>query len=200
MIEYNQILPGLFVGSYPGSQLDIDKLQEASRITAVLNLQMDEDMEQWGVDWPRLVAYYQKRGIVVQRVPIRDVDPFDLLVKLADAVRALNLLLAANHTVYVHCTVGVGRAPSVAIAYLHWCRGWELTEAATYVRERRSCSPSVEAIGLATLGLLSDAAIRCMIESRMTEMAERHSQPPKDHAQLQIKAQQAVLQEILSKP
>jgi protein-tyrosine phosphatase len=85
----------------------------------------------------------------LERVPIRDFDPIDLRAKLKKAVSALDALVRRNHRVYVHCTAGVGRAPAVAIAWLAWCQGWEMDEAVRHVRQRRACSPFVEAIYLA---------------------------------------------------
>jgi protein-tyrosine phosphatase len=48
--------------------------------------------------------------------------------------------------VYLHCTVGTGRSPTVAIAHLYRCRAWKLDEASAYVTGRRQCSPNLEAI------------------------------------------------------
>ena len=59
-------------------------------------------------------------------------------------------LLEGRHTVFVHCTAGVNRSPSLIICYLHWVQGWDLDEAAKHVRKCRSCSPVMEVIQLAT--------------------------------------------------
>ncbi len=155
MIDYDQIFPELMIGSYPQSEEDVRQLHE-SGVTAVLNLQTDADLDYLGVDWPALEAAYWKYGIQLRRVPIIDHDPIDLREKLPQAVRTLSQLLAAEHTVYVHCTAGVGRSPAVVIAYLHWCRGWDLDRAVTYVKQHRPCSPSLEAIRGATGDLLRE--------------------------------------------
>ena len=42
MIDVSQILPNLFVGSFPKSTEDIDRLRREG-ITAVLNVQTDDD-------------------------------------------------------------------------------------------------------------------------------------------------------------
>jgi len=54
------------------------------------------------------------------RVPVRDFDLVDLREKLLECVHLLERLLAASHLVYLHCTIGAARSPTVAIAYLHW--------------------------------------------------------------------------------
>ena len=145
-MDYDQILPQLFVGSRPRIVKDIDELVRDAGITAVLNLQTDEDMSWYDTDWEKLEAHYRKTEIEVVRFPIRDFDPDDLREKLPGCVRALEELLEAGRIVYLHCTAGVNRSPTVAVAYIHKCRGWDLEKAVTFVMERRNCSPEVDAI------------------------------------------------------
>lgn len=163
-MDYNRILPEIVVGSYPQSADDIDRLKRDSGITAVFNLQTDEDLRYLGLDWDSLQAHYAACGIEPRRVPVRDFDPVDLREKLPECVRVLNQLLAAGHSVYVHCTAGAGRSPTVVIAYLHWCRGWDLDEAVAHVTHCRPCSPNVEAIRLATRAFLNDHPVGQRIE------------------------------------
>ena len=148
-MDLNQILPKVFVGSYPESAGNIDELKQNPGITAVLNLQTDEDHEYLNLDWDIIQAHYHRSGLEVHRVPVRDFDSQDLRKNLPACVRTLNELLEAGHTVYVHCTMGVGRSPSVVVAYLHWVQQWDLAEAVDHVGGRRPCSPNVEAIRLA---------------------------------------------------
>ncbi len=148
-MEYDEIFPQLFIGSRPQSKDDIERLRQECGITAVLNLQTDEDMRWCDLDWESLEAHYRSRGIELARVPVRDFDPEELREKLPECVRALDGLLAAGHSVYLHCTAGASRSPTVAIAYLHRCRSWELEQAAVFVRQRRTCSPELDAIRLA---------------------------------------------------
>jgi protein-tyrosine phosphatase len=148
-MDYVQILPRLILGSHPQTTEDIERLRRESGITAVLNLQSDDDMRAVGVVWEPLEAHYRACGILLRRVPVRDFDPVDLRKKLPECVRNLDELLAAGHSVYLHCTAGSGRSPTVAIAYLHWCRGWDLDQAVAYIKERRECVPKLEVIRLA---------------------------------------------------
>jgi len=71
--------------------------------------------------------------------------------KLLECVDTLVQLLAAGHTVYLHCTAGIGRSPTVAIGYLHCHLGWQLDAAVRYVKQVRQCSPHVEALRRAIL-------------------------------------------------
>ncbi len=151
-MDYDQILPQLLVGSRPRTVTDIAALVREKKVSAVLNLQTDEDMVWHDTEWSELQEYYSETGVELARVPVRDFDPQDLREKLPRCVAALDRLLQKGGVVYVHCTAGVNRSPTVAVAYLHRCQGWELERAATFVMERRNCSPEVEAIRLAAWG------------------------------------------------
>jgi len=149
-MDHSQILPNLFVGSCPRSREDIDRLKGEAGITAVVNVQTEGDFSYWEIDWPVLEAHYQEAGVEVRRVPVQDFNPEALQANLPRCVEAVAGLLREGHTVYVHCNVGVNRAPSVAIAYLHSIEGRALNEAVDHVMRCRSCDPYVEAIRLAT--------------------------------------------------
>jgi protein-tyrosine phosphatase len=148
-MNLSQILPRLFVGACPTSVADINHLQAEQGISAILSLQTDYDLDYCDLDWNRLQARCQELGIVLRRIPIRDFDGEDLREKLVQCVQSLEELMSEGHTVYLHCNLGVGRSPSVAIAYLYWKQKWDLDEAVEHVTRCRSCSPNIEAIVLA---------------------------------------------------
>ena len=148
MMDVSQILPNLFVGSFPKSTEDIDRLRREG-VTAVLNVQTDDDMASWGLNWRRLELHFGEAGVELRRVPVRDFDPDDLRRQLPRCVEVLDELLRQGHTVYVHCNMGVNRSPSIVIAYLHWVVGWDLEKATDHVVQRRSCDPYVDVIELA---------------------------------------------------
>jgi protein-tyrosine phosphatase len=85
-------------------------------------------------------------GITVQRIPIRDFDGEDLRRKLFLSVQALDQFLKNDQTVYMNCNAGMGRSPSVAIAYLVRRQRWDLDNAIEHVTRCRTCSPNIEAI------------------------------------------------------
>jgi protein-tyrosine phosphatase len=136
----------IIVGEFPAQAYDARWLSQRMGVTAVLNLQTDDDLDGLGVDQERLEQGYRDEGVELRRVEIRDFDTEDLVRHLPRAVTALRELLEAGHTVYLHCTAGAGRSPSVAAAYLHWVGGMGLVEAERFVRSRRACTPDLEAI------------------------------------------------------
>jgi atypical dual specificity phosphatase len=149
-MDPSQVLPNLFVGSYPRSHEDIDRLRWDFGITAVLNMQSDADMIALSVPWYRLEPYYAELDIEVRRVPVRDFDPDDLRRQLPRCVEGLDDLLQQGHTVYVHCNMGMNRSPSVVIAYLIWVLGWNFEKATAHVLQCRACAPYVDVIRMAS--------------------------------------------------
>ena len=147
-MDYAQILSGLLVGSHPRAVGDVERLRRESAITAVLNLQTDEDMRSVNLDWQPLEAHYRASGISLLRLPLKE-EQAELREKLPECVRTLAALIAAGRTVYLHCTEGVGRSPTVAIGYLHWSLGWGFGAAVGHVKQARQCSPHLEALRLA---------------------------------------------------
>ena len=143
-MDFTRILDRLYVGTCPRTNLDIELLCRYG-FGAVLNLQTNEDEVHLKIDWPRLEAGYRSHRVELRRVPVRDFDSGDLATNLPQCVAALRELLDAGHTVYLHCSAGAGRSPTVAIAYLHWERGMAFDEACHYVRSLRICSPMLDA-------------------------------------------------------
>src|SRR2546428_5262245 len=92
-MDYAQILPRFFLGSYPRNIGDIDRLRQESAITAVLNLQTDGDMRSHGLFWGPLKAYYATCGMTLRRVPVRDYDATHLRKKLPQCGRSVSVKL-----------------------------------------------------------------------------------------------------------
>ena len=147
-MEYAQILSRLYIGSHPATIEDIELLRTELAIAAVLNLQTEEDMQAIGLDFVPLEAYYRTSPLVLVRVPMKEEESV-MREKLWECIRAMERLLDAGHTVYLHCTAGIGRSPTVAIGYLHSRLGWDLGAAVRYVKQVRQCSPHLEALRLA---------------------------------------------------
>jgi protein-tyrosine phosphatase len=138
----------LLIGSCPMTAGDIAHLKDVG-ITAVLNLQTDEDIEHRDIDWPGMEAAYREFGMLVCRFPIEDFSPGDMRQKLRPCVRILAGLIEAGHTVYLHCNAGINRSPTVAVAYLHWVENRDLQEAHAYITRCRPCDPYMQEVRLA---------------------------------------------------
>lgn len=114
---------------------DVPRLRRAG-ITAVLSLQ------QAGVDLPQAAIEYMRAAceptIVFRNISIHDYDPHAVIAALPRALSVLRTLLADDRVVYLHCSEGINRAPSVALAYL--VRDEDLSVDAA-LAQLRACDP-----------------------------------------------------------
>jgi hypothetical protein len=122
MITPIRITELLFVGPGPTSVEEVEALSDFG-VTGLLSLQTDEDLGGRGLRWSTLWQLLVSRGIEASRVPIRDFDKRDLGQRIDAALEALDPLLVRGRPVYLHCTAGINRSPSVAIAHLARSRG-----------------------------------------------------------------------------
>ena len=115
----------LLVGEYPG-QADIAWLKDTYGITAVHNLQDDDDLRMNGLDNRGLRAEYIAHGIDYVRTPIQDGSADAMAERLEAALHDLRDLVAPGSRVYLHCNAGMNRAPTLAIAFLRAYRQMSL--------------------------------------------------------------------------
>lgn len=119
----------LQVGPGPSSVEDAQRLRSLG-IDRLLSLQTDADLASRGLRWSVVWQMLMAQGIRAERHPIVDFDAKDFARQLSGAVKALEDLLAVDDParpprVYVHCTAGINRSPSVALAALARRMGFE---------------------------------------------------------------------------
>ncbi|XVE68734.1 hypothetical protein DITRI_Ditri09bG0093100 [Diplodiscus trichospermus] len=156
-MNYNFIRPDLIVGSCLQTPEDVDKLRKIG-VKTIFCLQQDPDLEYFGVYIGAIQDYARKCGDVEHiRAQIRDFDAFDLRMRLPAVVSKLHKAINRNGGVtYIHCTAGLGRAPTVAMAYMFWVQGYKLSKAHRLLLSKRSCCPKLDAIKSATADILTD--------------------------------------------
>ena len=116
--DYGVIRENFLVGRCPYNIRDIELIQKSMNVSAILSLQHDECLMRMNIDYAIHERHGQALGLIMARCPIRDFDPEDQRFRLPAAVNLLRDLLQAGHRVYVHCTLGINRAPTVVLAYL----------------------------------------------------------------------------------
>ncbi len=133
------VIPKLLVGPAP---IDVEDYQQLTSlgVTAILSLQSPEDLQ--GRKMADVAARAQSASIAFHNVPITDFDSLDLMWRLPKSVKIVSELIGDGHTVYLHCTAGVSRSPTVAAAYLHWAEHWPLQTAIERLHEVRECCPN----------------------------------------------------------
>lgn len=140
------ITANLFVGPCPCDADDLRYLTSRS-VTAILSLLTLEDQQELGATEAEIEA--RAADLVYRNVPVNDFDDLDLKRRLPACVEALNDLLKTGHRVYVHCTAGVTRSPTVIAAYLHWQLHWPLDDAIERLQALRRCCPRGDLIQIA---------------------------------------------------
>eukprot|EP00826_Nyctotherus_ovalis_P003084 TRINITY_DN10619_c0_g1_i2.p1 TRINITY_DN10619_c0_g1~~TRINITY_DN10619_c0_g1_i2.p1 ORF type:complete len:392 (+),score=86.07 TRINITY_DN10619_c0_g1_i2:90-1265(+) len=136
----------IFIGAYPQNEDDIKILAKLG-VTGVLNVQTDIDMKHRQTDPARLKETYARHGIKMVHYPVHDFNPEDLSQKVRGGAECIDSLINEGRTVYVHCTAGMGRAPSMVIGYLVMYKKMSLDEAYNLVKENRKVvSPNMWAL------------------------------------------------------
>jgi protein-tyrosine phosphatase len=139
--DYNEVIPGkLWVGSYcrPGDSKQLHRMG----ITTVVSLQTDLDLKGEGISLKKLVKSLAEADIDLVRVPLQDFNEEALTKELSASVETIESLMAPGWAkVYLHCTAGVQRSPTVAAAYMMKSRGWPAGQAYDYLIEKRNCRP-----------------------------------------------------------
>jgi hypothetical protein len=119
-----------------------------------LNLQTRAEIAHRGIDSTTIEKFYRSKGInTIVNQPINDHETEAQLNDdiLKAVVKLHDLINVQNHTVYVHCTSAVTRAPTVAITYMclfiknHHYKQPNLI--AQYVKKQHSVSfPNMKAV------------------------------------------------------
>ncbi len=145
-IHFNRILPNLYVGTVPKTFDDVERLIREVGVTAVINLQTDDDFEWYQVDWPKIQQYYKKQNIEIIRKPVQDFQLEDLRDKLPECASLVDEFARNGYIIYLHCTAGINRSPTVAIGYLYSYLGYDMEAAISVVKTSRICDPYLEAL------------------------------------------------------
>uniref|UniRef100_A0A0G4FKJ9 CBM20 domain-containing protein n=1 Tax=Chromera velia CCMP2878 TaxID=1169474 RepID=A0A0G4FKJ9_9ALVE len=121
-IHYNKIIEAMYVGTCPRCVEHLDMLKRDLGVTALFNLQTEEDalnnypdpkshptMEGRTTDHVEEVA--KRRGLAYVWMPTTDMSTQARARMLPQAALVMYGLLAGGHVVYCHCNAGVGESP-----------------------------------------------------------------------------------------
>ncbi len=137
-MNLGRLLPNLLVGPSPIYLDDFEQLR-SMEITAILSVQSEIDVSEADLELRKGMA--KKLGLSYEVFPITDFDRGDLRRRLPACIDVLDGLIKAGNVVYLHCTAGVNRSPTIAAAFLHWKLGWPLDDALYHIRQSRTCCP-----------------------------------------------------------
>ena len=146
ILDCNEIIQDrLWVGRYIRPD-DVEFLSQLG-ISAVVNLQSSQDLLEYHISMNKLFQVYSEAGIDICHIPIMDSDREALSANLPEAViRLEELLRPSGSKVYVHCTAGINRGPTLVAAYLMKTYGLSSIEAYDHVRNQRRCDPFISVL------------------------------------------------------
>ncbi|XVE86078.1 hypothetical protein DITRI_Ditri18aG0007500 [Diplodiscus trichospermus] len=72
-MNYTLITDNLIVGSQPQKPEDIGHLNQEENVAYILNLQLDKDIEYWGIDLLAIIKRCRQLGIRYMRRPVRKI-------------------------------------------------------------------------------------------------------------------------------
>lgn len=131
-LDMDQVLPGLWLGSYKAEMSPLAELQK-DRITHVLQLGTTNEM-----------CPTHASELEYKCVPAEDFDHVDLIRMLIDqdACKFIEEGIAKG-AVLVHCQLGMSRSPTAVMAFLMVREGKSFQDALVHVLKcRRSISPN----------------------------------------------------------
>jgi protein tyrosine phosphatase (PTP) superfamily phosphohydrolase (DUF442 family) len=122
LLQFSEVTPQLYVG--PQFRARGKKLLEAEGFNACVNMRIEKDDAAYGLDLERYL-----------HLPTVDDEPTEVAM-LDKGVTFIREVIDSGGKVYIHCAAGVGRAPSMAAAYL-MAEGRTLDEALNMIRKKR---------------------------------------------------------------
>lgn len=122
ILEYSQVTPHLYVGAQFNKRGKA--MLEKQGFTGCINLRIEKDDAAFGLDLPNYLY-----------LPTID-DTAPSIEHLQQGVEFIHRIIGAGGKVYIHCGAGVGRAPTMAAAYLI-AKGKTLDEALAMISKVR---------------------------------------------------------------
>jgi hypothetical protein len=122
LLQYSEVTPQLYVGPQYGQPGK--RMLQARGINACVNMRIERDDAAHGLALDRYL-----------HLPTVD-DTAPSLEHLEQGVAFIRDVISGGGKVYIHCGAGVGRAPSMAAAYL-MAEGYTLAEALAMIRKPR---------------------------------------------------------------
>jgi len=140
MPEFNAITEKLLVGTCPKNGPDIEQLK-ANGVDHVICLQSDHDFIANNIDWVQMEADYKTRKIQVTRIAMIDFDENNIAGRLAKAAAVVSDAMKTSSRIYLHCTAGRERSPTVAAAWLMLDQGLSAEDACEKMTTARPSNP-----------------------------------------------------------
>lgn len=170
-LNWGRITDNVIIGTCPMTPEDLKRIHSETGVSGVLSLQHDDCLAYWDIKYHVMYRTGTGLGLMMERCPIRDFDVTDMRRRMPAAIRRLANILVHGKPVYVHCTAGMGRAPTVLLGYLTLVEGYSPDDAIRLILDGRPESvPAWEAYHGCRKDLI--ARHRGTIERRAYELYE----------------------------
>ena len=140
MLHFDSVSERLLVGTCPRESADIERLKQHD-VGHVICLQSDADFTALGINWSQMKAGYEDNCIPVTRIAMVDFDEDNIAALLSSAADVVVRAMEGSGIVYLHCTAGRERSPTVAAAWMMREQGLSATEACRKVTTARPGNP-----------------------------------------------------------
>jgi atypical dual specificity phosphatase len=146
ILDCNEVIPNrLWVGGYVRPE-DVRFLRQME-ITSVVNLQSDRVLSVYGIKHQKALKAFSQVDIELRGSPPLTLTSKACQKNLPQAVEELEKsACAARAKVYVHCSAGINRGPTLAAAYLIKQEAMSAQEAYDFLVARRDCNPYLEVL------------------------------------------------------
>jgi protein tyrosine phosphatase (PTP) superfamily phosphohydrolase (DUF442 family) len=108
---------GLSFGGYPASEKDFRALDQQG-VKTIINLMSDEEMNLRDLKLDQIQVNCNRNQVKYIRIPIKDQLEDGYCFELFSAAKELNRLVIPGSHVYLHCSSGVTRSPTLALVFL----------------------------------------------------------------------------------
>lgn len=128
-LNWGQITDSIIIGTCPRTPNDLIQIRSQAGASGLLSLQHDDCLSYWNINYAMMYRTGTELGLMMERSPIRDFNVPDMRKCLPEAILILANLIDHGYRVYVHCTAGMGRAPTVVLGYLTLVEGYSPDDA-----------------------------------------------------------------------
>ncbi|KAH3855182.1 dual specificity protein phosphatase 3-like [Dreissena polymorpha] len=134
--SYDEVYPGVYCGDMKVA-LDNEHLNKIG-ITHIINCSQGKGSSETNTD----SMFYQPAGIKFHGIKAQDSPTFNMTIFYKEAVEFMDKALKSGGKVFVHCSKGVSRSPTIVIAYLMMKCNMDLMSAMRTIRPKRKIHPN----------------------------------------------------------
>eukprot|EP01127_Copromyxa_protea_P012781 TRINITY_DN3356_c0_g1_i2.p1 TRINITY_DN3356_c0_g1~~TRINITY_DN3356_c0_g1_i2.p1 ORF type:complete len:227 (-),score=43.28 TRINITY_DN3356_c0_g1_i2:57-737(-) len=136
--NYDEIVPGLFLGRMPNNEGDLQELK-SKNVKSIIIL---------NEEWELQVPFKRLNELGFDYIHLPCPDYFSPTVdEIQQSVDYIKQNIAKGNNVYCHCYAGKGRSAIVIIAYVAYINGWPVRKAFDFVKSKRSLVTNLPAMG-----------------------------------------------------